>query len=63
MKEENIDYFYTLECNYDDVYKNGGQIKIRKNRYKKTDEEILEGMDFKVVEAFVRKKKLEKITK
>lgn len=56
------DYFLTLDYSYEDAMM-GNKIKIQKNRYRKTDEEILEEMDFKVVEAFVRRKKLEKIAK
>lgn len=56
------DFFYTLNHDYYD-YKNGSKISIQKNRYKKTDEEILEDMDFKVIEAFVRRKKMERINK
>lgn len=62
MDKDYYDIFYTLNCDYN-YYKNDGKITVQKNRYKKTDEEILEDMDLKVVEAFVRRKKMEKINK
>ena len=62
MNKYDCDYFLTLDYNYDSLY-NYNKIKIVKNRYKKTDDEILEEIDIKVIETFMRKKKLENILK
>lgn len=52
---EKISKKYNLEYNDYDYWK--------KYKYDLTDEEVLERMDIKVIEAFLRKKKLEMLKK